>query len=1011
MIKSVFTNSKKKKLTRPRSVNRIQSITKSNQKKVMGRNSKTRKSANRSSQSLVSRPILINHYVDNLNTIVGKVSTEKIIGFMKKMLVQNNMLTGLLMMIQTIPVSNSKTKEEMEIMGYRDTLYKNVMKMKKYIAYQMTIQSTIASLHGYMSTLAKVLVNSMNKVQSGGVNVLQLILKIMTTSIFISAVLNAESQLVISQNKEVKKQHGAYENYETMDKLNEIVVHGHRFVNTEENTMPHLHQLCNINSDPTCMETITRGYSLTRDYKQYVPELSTPVSQFEEFGTIGRWRGHHMKLVSGLMKQFNSYSAELSDMLYEGCLKIVNSIQGQPTEIVVWTLQETYDDLQKASEKIAQRNIDTFNLNFKKQKIKEEQEEKLKKEEEKLKKEDERRLKEIREATHRLQLASFAAQEREQNQKQPQSQGWLSSLSSLTPSVFGTSSPVKELPATVQPRFKNENKVKIHPRRLAKFQQGLSSLNSSALVLTKVEKEAEKVVETFEEQISKTQMTEIVHSLAQIGLFEKESIPMNVNNFVDVYQIARKSYKKTAKTEIKQSTKIYFNNLCRTTFVKPIRAFYNESTEHIQLDMDTNWYMLRVVMANLMNTIEEKHSKFLDLPIDNIKLSNELRIKSVYELSKLYVKILTDFEHNLIQVYNKIPKNSVNELYSETTDIFATTNAMIKHQIVSENASLFPYTVKNKIQMDMLKSMQKEIWSEQWKEFLTATQETVNNTIAISSAILSPAKEWTKIGIEGVSDVGQTAIKSIIMKPFRVVVDETYAIMITALSAVSVLGVAFLMIICMCYYQFVGKMVFGSIKNKRPESSVPPPPSQSQAPLQPQEQQPTPQPPPPPPPEPEPPQETVQPPQPLPTPSPGTNPEYSQQQYNDYLKQVQEYNQYLEQLETYNKQVQEYNQYLQQVEAYNQYLQQVEAYNQYLQQQQQQQQQQYLYQQNMYQPNMYEQNMYQPNMYQPNMYQPNMYQPYMEEEEENPRQLTGKQIRRSRRGDLRRQRRNSIQND
>jgi hypothetical protein len=232
-----------------------------------------------------------------------------------------------------------------------------------------------------------------------------------------------------------------------------------------------------------------------------------------------------------------------------------------------------------------------------------------------------------------------------------------------------------------------------------------------------------------------------------------------------------------------------------------------------------------------MNTVEEKHSKFLNLPIENIKISDELRIKSLYELSKLYVKILTDFEYGLIQVYNKIPKNSVDELYSQTTDIFATTNAMIKHQIVSENASLFPYTAKNNIEMSMLKSMQKEKWREQWKEFLSATQETVNNTIAISSSILSPAAEWTKIGMEGVGEVGETAIKSILMKPFHVIVDETYAMSITALSAVSVVGVAFMMIISMCYYQFVGKMVFSSAKNKSTESSVtppPPPPSSSE---------------------------------------------------------------------------------------------------------------------------------------------------------------------------------------
>jgi hypothetical protein len=891
------------------------------------------------------------------------------------MAVHDTMLSGMLMMIQKIPIYSTTDKDEIEIMEYRDTLYKSVLKMKKYISYQMIVQSNIASLHAYMSTLVKLLVKGMNRVQSGGVNVMKLVSEIMGTVIFISALINAENQVIISANRELHMNAATYSNYKNMDNVMQgLVIHGHTFVNAEENMMPHLHEMCNVTGDPTCMETITRGYSLTPDYKPYAPSMSTPVSQFEEFGTIGRWRGQHMKMVSGLMKQFNSYSEELTGMLYEGCLKIVNSIQSEPPELVIWTLQEAYDSLNKVSEQIAKENIDNYNLNVKREmaikyakekKEKEEKEKKEMEEKEKAKKEEEKRKRqekreeEYNEQMHQVRMSLL---------KPKKSDGLFS--------FFGNpaSNPIEEEVVDYKKYFPHAN-VPIHHRSRHNTNRGVMLVNASAIIPNKVEEKTEPIITSFENQLSEEKMTEITNALAQVGLFEKGSTPMNVKNIIEVYKISRTHEKKRVKAQIKQNTKTYFNNLCKTTFVKPIRAFYNETTQNIQLDMDTNWYMLRVVMGNLMNTVEEHHAKYLSTPIADLKTSGGVRIKSLYELSKLYIKVLDDFEFGLIKVYSGVPKNSVEELYTQTTDVFASTNAMITHQIVSENASLFPYTVKNEIEMGMIKSMQTERWRGQWREFLSSTQETVNNTIAISAAVLSPAKDWTKELLKNVGELEKTAVSSIVIDQFHHIMDEAFNLSVTALASVSVICVTFMMIMTMCYYKFAGRLLFGSVGKKKKGqveelgTQVPPPPPPPQLmqipppppppPRMPVRVSQTPQPPPPPPPAPVtlPPQvgpSMAYPPLPYQPPPPGATPEYARQHYAQYMQRVQQHQQMMQ--------------------AYQ--------YQQYLQQQQMQQMQQ-----------MQQQPMYEPSI--------GTYEDY----ENVQRNLTGRQLRRSRRGDLRRQRR------
>jgi len=93
-------------------------------------------------------------------------------------------------------------------------------------------------------------------------------MNIMGASLLISALVNAESDITISAGLELRTNSGAYDNYKKMDNLLDgLVIYGHKFINAEENTMPHLHELCDVNGDPTCMEKVTQGYSLTREYK------------------------------------------------------------------------------------------------------------------------------------------------------------------------------------------------------------------------------------------------------------------------------------------------------------------------------------------------------------------------------------------------------------------------------------------------------------------------------------------------------------------------------------------------------------------------------------------------------------------------------------------------------------------------------------------------------------------------------------------------------------------------
>jgi hypothetical protein len=240
---------------------------------------------------------------------------------------------------------------------------------------------------------------------------------------------------------------------------------------------------------------------------------------------------------------------------------------------------------------------------------------------------------------------------------------------------------------------------------------------------------------------------------------------------------------------------------------------------------------------------------------------------------------------------------------------------------------------------------------------------------------LSPAKDWTKELLKNVGELEKTAVSSIVIDQFHHIMDEAFNLSVTALASVSVICVTFMMIMTMCYYKFAGRLLFGSVGKKKKGqveelgTQVPPPPPPPQLmqipppppppPRMPVRVSQTPQPPPPPPPAPVtlPPQvgpSMAYPPLPYQPPPPGATPEYARQHYAQYMQRVQQHQQMMQ--------------------AYQ--------YQQYLQQQQMQQMQQ-----------MQQQPMYEPSI--------GTYEDY----ENVQRNLTGRQLRRSRRGDLRRQRR------
>lgn len=788
----------------------------------------TRKSHNNISYK--NKPIIINKYLNALDVVVSSSPAKSILNQMKKMVMQDTMLSGLLMMIQQIPIENSTASNEVKILQYRDTLYTGVLRMKKYIAYQMILQSNLASLQTYMSTLSKYLVRESNRIQSGGVDILKLVSQILGVSVFIPLLINAESNQVVSVDNVFRTTNLPHTNFNEIDDLkDEIVLYGHKFKSVQQDIPPHLYEMCNV-EDEGCMEQITKGFSLKSTYKTRQPIRTTPVSQFEEFNTFGKLSGKNMKIVSEIMKTFNDDFKELSDSLFKGCKRIVDIMQREPPELVLWNEQETYNKLKSLSERIANKNIADYNLKLSKQK---------------------EEAKRIEAENKRIEVEEENKRKIKENQKRDRDEAMHQiSMNILRQEAANTKY------NTVVDHTKYFPKVHIHPRKKSYTKRGVLLVNSAGS-LNSTDIESVNITSAFENQLSLQQYEEITNSLAQLNVFESGNEPINVMTAVEVYKIAKERMVSKREKQINQNSKDYFNRLCKEAFEKNIRTYYDSNTQSINLDMDTNWYMIRVVMANLINTVEEQHSSHINMPISKLRDSKDIRIKSLYELSKLFVNVMDDFEYGVIKVYNNVPKQTAKELYMETSQVFASTKAIVSHQLVPDT-SLFPLTEKKEFEIKTIKEMQRNKTLEGWKNFIDDIEDKTETVVSSFGAFMDPLKAGVNTFIKGVGEIEQTAISSILVDRVDKTMKDVLNISLTGLTAMSVIGVSFIIVMCMVYYKFVGRLLFGS-KIKTPispvpvisQSSAPEAPSPALAPVivpvvAPLESQPTPPPPPPP---------------------------------------------------------------------------------------------------------------------------------------------------------------------
>lgn len=675
--------------------------------------STTLRSKNKSSGSIMS---MLNMLKGGLN----QVSRSDILKQLRILVNQDKMLSVLSYLTKGIMVVDSSEKK---LISYRDTLFIGIMRMKKCIYFQFIINVIFLNLYNYLNPFLNAMTKYLGrtKTQHGGVNLMQIARAIIGNIIVIQILVQA--QIAQSEMTESKMEETGIVpiDFKQVDKLHptEITIRGKRFEPIKQVLMENPMQTCDVTDAETgerCMEEITESFNIKGSRNPKNIKLTKPI-QYSFMGTS----------YEELFTSFNQGSFELNENMKHTCNRIIEMEERDIPNPIVWKHENIYEYLKKEVEE-----LNKIKKNEYIRKLKEEEEE------------NKRRIEHLKKESKKEEIKSIGKK---------------------SVSMFFFQTPSEVMPIEQQTQLEPITEVQDIDYSTYVPQKVIENNNKELAVLTK----------ELQTQINEEDMNKLIMDMAQKGLCEKGKCP-TTDDSQEMYNVLLSANSKFQpefqKTFKNINRKDYFERLCNKAFEQPVMAVFNKTATSMEIRLPTNWYMIRIVLANMIYHLERDYPVLIKKELTEVDLSKktDTRMKSLYELSVVFLKIINDFEETMVSTYRLTPATTT-ELKRTSIRIFEATYQRIQ-EISDTN---LPVSKKYTAEQQVLYQQKKHSLQQMREQTTEQLSDQVKHFLNITSSFVTPVKESTINAFQGIGDIlVSSAVDTIITPASRIILNAGY---------------------------------------------------------------------------------------------------------------------------------------------------------------------------------------------------------------------------------------------
>lgn len=575
-------------------------------KKKSVRNRKIQHSKSRRSKSLKSSVRGVGEVFTTLKDAYNKVTRNNILGALSRLMIQYKKLSYLLFLTKSL-----LTKERTEI-KYQETLFDGLLRMKKCLSFHFIILSLTLKLHNKVTLFLKTLSKSSGrKGQRGGTKFTKLITSIVILSFFIQTLISAQNQQSMELQTRMEKKRDLPFDFNGLANNEVVIRDGQTFRYMKPELIVDPMEYCSVLNKSTseeCMHTITQGFSL---YAQYAPtEGETLSARIKEeppsklgyfgFGTTEE----------DLVDTVNEYASIFNENMKLECRSIIELESSKLPRTLIFTHEQLSNYMKQ---KIESRN----------KKIENEYVTSLKQKSDANKK-NKKLLEQGIEYSKNIASVSSSIQ----------------TIPVLNP-VKAFVSPSAGIPVDLDEEFEYEDEDG----------EEIISINESQL---------NELNDKKNKALTQEEVDSLMLEMANEGYCLEDSCNFSneLNNIVK--ETKSKFYDEYRNREVEGNRLAYLKKICATTFKDPVKATLVKSGTNTSMlvQLPTNWYMIRIVIANMMYHIKRDNPNLIERSYLDLNPTNttEIRLKSMYDMSYVFLKIIEDFEETIKSTFDQPPK-------------------------------------------------------------------------------------------------------------------------------------------------------------------------------------------------------------------------------------------------------------------------------------------------------------------------------------------------------------------
>jgi hypothetical protein len=655
----------------------------------------------------------VNSIVSSLRNVFNKVKREDILREMQKLIVQNKKLSVLLFLVKSLSINENEKGSD--IHSYRETLFIGIMRMKRCLAFHFSLNTLIFNLHNKMIPLLNTLYKiSGRKTQRGGANFIQLFTSIIVYVFLIQSLIQAELKQSDETEDNLKSSGIVPINFKEVDRLHPISirVNGKEFEFIKTTIMDNPMNTCSVRNEKTeesCMYSITESLDIDSQETTLKAKILSKPLTLRFFGTS----------VEELISTFNTGSFELNNNMKKMCERIIEMEERDVPSPAIWKYENMHKSLKKQFEDFDKKRKDRFVKQLTQ------------------KKEDE------------IKSLELSNKETKNRGIQENAVRTLSSFFSMTPiEVF----PVKKetiVPAPASPKDYSN----VIPEKLM-------DPNNYQLAPLK---------EEIKSPISQNELDSVVVDIAKMGLCEKGTCPTNTpEDSRELHSIIVKEHAKfhieLEKVSSERNKEAYFDKLCKKSFENYPMARFNETGDSMEVYIPTSWYMIRVVLSNMIYHIKRDYPELVRKEITDVDITNptNARLKGIYELSFVFLKIINDFEETMTSTYRLTPSTTA-EVKKTSIKIFDEIN----YRISETHSTDFPLSKKYAEEKEMTYQQKRQAIQQARSHREESVKDTSQHYLNLVASAAEPIKEGIEDVTSNIGEILQSSIVNIAFDPLK----------------------------------------------------------------------------------------------------------------------------------------------------------------------------------------------------------------------------------------------------